>query len=334
MKYPETLGVIINPQAGQGFSENAWVAREVLSRFPNSKILTGPGELGAAAFTDHPSRIDICECDTKSGRMQSVTLARNLAARKVDLLLVIGGDGTLSDTAFGLIETNTRPPVMGIGVGSTNVGPLVACFGREVGKIQPSLLDTVSLPAILVKHEGSLLGIGFNDCVIGFTVVGMIDGKACDVDVASKLIGVNIAGCPRSIGTATSKVERLWADQVTEVGCGEWIAGVVIGIAERAFLGKAITGGICLAAYTGALAGCLLSSVPLVQVSINRVDVVKKEPITTRYICLDETAEIRVQGIREGAAVNADGTPLKILSTADQIRLSIIPNAIQAVHIG
>jgi len=50
MQPPTTIGVIINPRAGKGFRENAAIARLAAGRFPGAAILTGPGEMGAAAF--------------------------------------------------------------------------------------------------------------------------------------------------------------------------------------------------------------------------------------------------------------------------------------------
>jgi len=52
---------------------------------------------------------------------------------------------------------------MGIGAGSTNVGPLITCRGTEVAGLVIENLETPSFPAALVKYQGALLGIGFND---------------------------------------------------------------------------------------------------------------------------------------------------------------------------
>jgi hypothetical protein len=334
MKPIQTIGIVINPQAGKGFAENARIAREALRKFPDVKIAAGPGELGASALSDYASGFHVCDCDPMSGRLQTVSLARNLADWGVDLILAIGGDGTLSDVALGLSGAENAPPVMGIGVGSTNVGPLVTCCTHELDAIDFTRLEITSLPALQVSHENSLLGIGFNDCVLGFTVVGTLAGQICDVDAAAKMAGQNLPGRPASIGTSRTLVERICDDRIDTIASGEWVSSVIIGLAERTFLGKAITGGVCLASYTGAPAGCLVASIPLVQVGLSRAEVLQHEPIRTSYISFDQTMQIRVQGVLDGTAINLDGTPLKILSCQDQIVCSVLPDAIRAVRLG
>jgi len=185
-----------------------------------------------------------------------------------------------------------------------------------------------------VSDENSVLGIGFNDCVFGFTVVGTLDGQICDVDASAKMAGKNLPGRPASIGISKTRVERISAAGVVEVASGEWISSVIIGFAERAFLGKAITGGVCLASYSGAPAGCLAASIPLVEVGLSRAEVLQYGPIQSRYISFDQTMQIRAQGFLDGTAINVDGTPLKILSSEDRIVFSVLPDAIRAVRLG
>ncbi len=198
MQSPKTIGVIINPKAGKGFADNAEIARLAASRFPDAAIFTGPGETGAAAFYDDP-RLVICDCGRETGRQQTMTLASNLASRPVDLLLVIGGDGTLADVAYALVGAapasapptmgTAAVPIVGIGAGSTNVGPLITCRGTEVGRLDTHLLETTLLPAVLAKCQGAWLGIGFNDCILGFTVIGTLDGQVRDLDARAKMQG-------------------------------------------------------------------------------------------------------------------------------------------------
>jgi hypothetical protein len=332
MNRPNTVGLILNPKAGKGFTHTAEIARQIARRFKGVKILTGPGELGAEALLDSQTPIEICACDQTSGRQQTITLAAELARRKVDLLVVVGGDGTLSDAACGLLDLPQKPPLLGIGTGSINVGPLITCQASDVERVYPWQLETMPIPTVLVKDYGNLLGIGFNDCVLGLSVTGTLDGQIRNVDARAKMEGLNIPCEPRSIGTSQTLVQRISAEKIIEIAQGEWVGCVVIGFAEAGFFAKAITGGVCLAAFTHTPAGCLVADIPLVQVEITRNRLLAFPPIRSQYISFDEKMSIQVTGVMEGTAVCADGTPLKILTPQDQIEFSVLPAAIQAVR--
>jgi len=330
MQPPTRIGIIINPKSGKGFPDNAEIARLAASRFQGAAIFTGPGETVAAAFTGS-YRFEICPCESAPGPQQTKTLARSLAYRQVDLRLVVGGDGTLADVAFALVEMAGAPPVLGIGAGSTNVGPLITCQGKEVAGLVVENLETALLPAALVKYQGTLLGIGFNDCVLGFTVLGTLDGQVRDVDAEAKMRGINILGQPGPVGTPLTLVERISLAGTVEVARGDWVSSVVIGFSDPAFFGKAVTGGICLASYLRIPAGCLATDIPMVRMETTRQEVLALGPMRSQYISFDETMYIRVSGMRTGTAVCADGNPLKILSPQDQVEFWVHPAAVRAV---
>lgn len=328
----KSIGVIINPRAGKGFAENAEIARLAAGKFQDVAIITGLGEMGAVAFSG-VGNLEICPCEAcPPGPQQTMALARALASRQVDLLLVVGGDGTMADVAFALVETTTAPPIMGIGMGSTNVGPLVTCRGSEVSGLDIDHLETDSLPAALVKYQQTLLGIGFNDCILGFTILGTLDGQVRDLDAQAKMKGINLLGDPdRPVGTPLTLIERISPAGTVEIARGEWVGSVAIGFSAPAFFGKAITGGICLAAYLNIPAGCLVSDCTMSRIEITRQEALALAVQRSNYVSFDETMCIRVSGMRNGTAVCADGNPLKILSPEDQVEFWVRPAAVRAV---
>jgi hypothetical protein len=329
---PKTIGVIINPRAGRGFQENAEFARLAASRFPGAAILTGSGELGAAAFAATP-RLEICSLEPDTGPRQTIALARSLVSRQVDLLLVIGGDGTMADVAYALIEMPATPSILGIGAGSTNAGPLITCQGPDVGSLDISRLETTPFDAALVKYQGSLLGIGFNDCVLGLTVLGTLDGQVRDLDAQAKMKGINQPGQPGPVGTPRALIQRVSLSplETVEVARGEWVSNVVIGFSSPAFFAKAITGGICVASYLNIPAGCLVTGYPIVRIETTYQEELTSGPLRSQYISFDETMFIRVSGMRSGTVVCADGNPLKILSRDDEVEFWVRPAAVRAV---
>ena len=342
MQPPTTIGVIINPQAGKGFLENAAIARLAASRFAGAAILTGPGEMGAAAFGSSQS-LEICAVEPAVGSNLTMALARSLAARQVDLLLVVGGDGTMADVAFALVDSQAAPPaigpaavpIVGIGAGSTNAGPLITCQGPEVDSLDIRRLEPVLLDAALVKYQDTWLGIGFNDCVLGFTVLGTLDGQLRDLDAQAKMNGIDLPARPGPVGTPRTLIERVSPSPfgTVEVARGEWVSSVIIGFSSPAFFAKAITGGICLASYLNIPAGCLVTDYPIVRIETTGAEVLAAGPLCSQYISFDESMCIRASGMRTGTAVCADGNPLKILSPDDQVEFWVRRAAVRALKL-
>lgn len=322
-------GLIINPKAGQGFARSALYVRELLTRMGVERVVTGPAEMGEAALAGGIER-EVAPLGAVEGRASTRELARLLVRRGLDSLIVVGGDGTMSDVACVLVEEQAPPPIFGLGVGSTNAGALVSCQAHQIEEFDASRLLARQLPALLAYFEDELVGVGFNDCILGFTVVATIDGRLRDVEVGAKMQGENIPAQPASIATAKTIVQRLGRDEVIEIGRGEDVATVVIGLAEAAFTAKAITGGVCLASLTGAPAGCLVAGQPLVRVELDARDVLALPAIRTSYLSFGPEMRIRVEGIRQGAALCVDGNPLRLLDASSRVEFGIREGAVTA----
>jgi hypothetical protein len=330
----DTVGLIINPRAGQGFVANARAARTALEALRPKRIYTGPGELGAAALEGMPATmVSILPAPAQPGREQTQALAAQLAQLPLSMFVVIGGDGTLADVACVLIAQKSGIPLLGIGVGSTNAGNLITCRAAALGHLSCDRLQVEPVRALLAYDGNRLLGIGFNDCVLGFTVVGTLNGVVCDLDATAKLKGQNCPGEPRSIGTTRTLVQRVGPDGLHKVAGGRKVATLVIGFAEQSFFAKAITGGVCLAALVQAPAGCLAADIPLVQIGLDRQAVISLPPITSSYTTLAENQRIRVSGVRKGAAVCVDGNPLQILEPADVLEFGVVTDAVQSIRL-
>ncbi len=330
----DAVGLVINPKAGQGFAANARAACAVLNALRPSKIFTGTGELGASALEENNySNISVIPVPDKPGRAQTQALVAQLAQVPLAAMIVVGGDGTLADAACVLINLRSTIPLMGIGVGSTNAGNLITCRASELDKINLDRLQVEPVQSLLAFDNGRLLGIGFNDCVLGFTIVGTIDGVVCDLDAAAKMEVRNQPGIPRSIGTNQTVVQRLGPDGLQKVAHGRKIATVVVGFAEQAFFAKAIAGGVCLTTLVHAPAGCLTADLPLVQIGLDRRSVLALPPITSTYISLDENQRIQVSGVRKNTMVSVDGNPLKRLQPADTIEFGVALDAVQSVRL-
>lgn len=334
MKPIQRFGLIVNPVAGGGLPDNLQAARKALAALSARQVMTGPGDLGANALEGMSFEPVVMHPGKASGREQTQALARCLAETGlIEVLVVVGGDGTMADVAHALIDLSHKPAILGIGAGSTNVGALITCQMEDLDQLAVDKLEMRPLPAVLAYDQSGLLGIGFNDCVFGFTVITTVNGALRDVQVKAKIDGENISAQPEAIGTPATLVERLGPAERTTIARGSSVGAIVVGLAESRFIGKAVTGGVCLAALSGVPAGCLVADHPLVQIEISREDVLRLPPLHSIYTSLDTGLRIRVSGVRLGTALCVDGNPLKLLDSQNWAEVGVSTNAITSIHL-
>ena len=102
----DTVGLVVNPVAGLGAAHNSAAARQVVSSLRPNQVVTGPGDLGADAVSD----AQVIPAPDIQGRAVTQFLARQIISTGVDVLIVVGGDGTMADVAFGAASNNDHLP--------------------------------------------------------------------------------------------------------------------------------------------------------------------------------------------------------------------------------
>lgn len=331
MKQFQAVGLIINPVAGQGLAANITLAQQGLIALGVRKVLTGEGPLGAIALASLSCETVIYPTKEKDSRNQTLEVASKLAGQAMDAVIVVGGDGTLADVAYVFSQFEDPPPLLGIGTGSTNAGKLITCTAIQIESLKPGMLEAVPITGLLAYAGDELIGVGFNDCVLGFTVVATLNGQLRDVGVAEKFVGRDVPAQPSPIGLPQTKVERVGPEGRQEIASGESVSTVIIGLTEPSFIAKAITGGMCLTAFTGLQAGCLVADQPLVQVELKANDVLALPTIHSFYLSFSEQERIHVRGVREGTGLCVDGTPLRLLTPEQEVSFGVRPNAVRAV---
>jgi len=329
----KSVGLIINPAAGRGFAANAAIARRALAALHPNTVHTGRGQAGADALDMSNGKSVAYRVPADASRLQTLELARQLAIQALDAVLVVGGDGTLADVAVVFAGVKNAPPLIGIGAGSTNAGALITCPGSQADRLVPEDLNLVGMTGLLASIGDTAIGVGFNDCVLGFTVVATIDGRLRDASVLEKLSGHNVAGEPRTIGLPSTSVStRNSRGQVT-LATGEAVGTVIVGLAERGFIAKAITGGVCLASFAGLPAGCLVADQPLARVELSSMQTLALPPIHSSYVSFDEDDQILVTGVRDGTALCVDGTPLQLLKRDDIVSFQVRRDTVRALKL-
>lgn len=323
------LGLIVNPRAGRGDASIARLARQVVETLQPEITLVGAGEMGADALAG--LRAEPLEYAPAQGRARTPALVAKMLARGIDTLGVIGGDGTMADVAFALYNAAAHVPILGVGVGSANVGGLVTILGGEVARLADAQLEPHALNALTAGANGETLGIAFNDAVISTTVLATVNHQLTEVLVAPKINGENVPGKSETIFTKATRVWRESPSGVTEIARGDQVGTLLCGFPDSRFFGKAIAGQACLAAYLDLPAGCLVGSQPLVRMVTDAAELMRDEPFVSHYASLAENSVIHATGLREGVALCADGNPLKILSRDDVATIGVKRQCINAL---
>ncbi len=323
MSAGQRLGLIVNPHAGRGGAHNLEVSRRLVDALRPAMILVGPGDLGADALGGVPVAPQIVDPGAARGRDRTSSLTRQMAAQGIDVLAVVGGDGTMADVAFALWTGGTSVPILGIGVGSANVGPLVACKGDSVSRLATASLASHPVDGLMVGANGAVLGLAFNDVVFGFTVLATVHGQVVDVDAAQKMFGRNVPREPEGVWTGRTWVVKQGPHHETLVALGNQVETVIIGLPDERFYGKAIAGGVLLSSLAGDPAGCLVCDHLLVRTRLDTVTYRQSEPVVSRYVGLGPEETITGYGFRAGTVLCADGNPLAILGEDDRAQVRV-----------
>ncbi|MFU8889222.1 MAG: diacylglycerol kinase family protein [Trueperaceae bacterium] len=326
-----SLGLIVNPTAGLGALHGERAARAAIAALRPRRVLAGAGALGENAVDD-ADRLELVSPDGATGRAATQALAVATARAGVDVLVVVGGDGTLADAALALHLAGLRCPLLGVGTGSTNAGALVTCRAEKAATLAPARLRARPV-AGLRAQVGDVVALAFNDVVVGTTVVGTLDGDFVDLDAAAYLRGERRRGRPVALACAEARVVRRGPDGDLLVAAGDAVGGVVVGFTDKVdAFGQALVGGVSLSRWVGVPAGCLVSSFPLVFAGYDRTDHRRMEPLRTAYVGLAPEQEIELTGLGAGAFLCADGNPLRALAPGDVARVRVLPGVVDVVR--
>ena len=276
------IGLVVNPLAGGGLDEEKVavikstiekLSEEVCTSKTISKLV------GIEAKTlDIPARMT---------REDTVNLVKMLDSI-VDIIIVFGGDGTMSDAA----SAKPSKPLLCIGIGTTNVSPVLTPADFDPKK----KLREVEVRSLHVTVGGEER-IAFNDVVVGSTILSTVNGRRVQVDAREFMKGRKIIARPRKF---RAKVEV--GNRVLEGIFGN----IFVAMTDRRFLGKGVAGGASLSTFLGfkAIVACI--SEGIVVSTYSKEDLIELEPVVTKTLSFDD----EVVRIRADEIISCDGNPI------------------------
>ena len=322
------IGVVANPCAGAGPD----VLRAVLSGL-FSRLREGDVVLNERTF--EAAEADACglECTKVHGPAGDARrLTEALLAAGVETVIGVGGDGTLGEiaTALALGENGVR--LLGIGIGSSNVGPLVGASFGELDAFFDAPWVGVAVHALDVRVGGTQVGMAFHDAGPANTYFGTRNGRRVDLDAAAALHGIDRPAEPASVcgaGTWIAKNGRRCLSGQETAG-GQIVASPLNDVGECR--GKAVSGFLCWGPYVGCRGVVAVSSAVMIRTRLSREDLCAAEPLRLFHLGLAPEDVVELGGLPRGAVVVVDGTPRLELAPEMTVSIRALEGAVVSIR--
>ncbi len=313
------LGVVANPCAGAGPD----VLRDVLGRLfrcvSGADIVVNEGTFEAAA-----AKTGGVVCRRVRGPQGDARrLTEAVLAAGVDTIVGIGGDGTLGEIASALVSVSPPVRLLGIGVGSSNVGPLVGASASDLGDALPGAWDEVGVHALDVRVDGGHVAIAFHDAAPANTYFGTRSGRRVDLDAAAALRGVDRVAEPSTVCGSDTWVAKNGRRLLTgdAVAGGQIVASPLNDVDECR--GKAVAGFLCWGPYVGCRGLVAVASAVMIRTRLDADDLKAAEPLRLFHLGVGHGDVVDVGDLARGAVAVVDGTP----------RVALGPDATLSVHV-
>jgi NAD kinase len=306
-KQPMKVGFLINPYAGEGIHNQENVINQIIRYFPKAEFVTSNGILGLNWMPENKVT-EIVEIDYMNTKEDTVSVAQKILDKTVDLLLIIGGDGTLADVARAVYVKQSRIPIIGIGLGSANVGDLIS-IRKDLLKKSGLKLYSRKVSALAAIYEGKLVGLCFNDIVIGNTIVTTINGQITQIDIMKKRKGVILEKNPQPIGRKDTYI-KIIDRQKKELMIKNCTFGTIVASkVDKRYVGKAITGALNEISCKNIPAAISVIDKPVIMPSVTKDEYLLMEPFTTITASIPKESKAIIGNVKTGSFLIIDGNP-------------------------
>ncbi len=325
------IGLVVNPTAGRGEKQIVEIVRKLLETLREKEVCLIKGTLESRLATELGVRATSIPASEDS-ELEARSAAALLLQSGVDVLIGIGGDGTLCDIASLVLDTEAAVQLLGIGAGSANVGPLVSLLGLDIDHLSLDRLHETHVHGIDAYLADDLVGTAFNDVVLGNTFFGTRDGNRIDLDAVAKLSGEDRPADPRSVcGT------RTWIDKNNRrmlVNSNDAFAQIIASPLNEGgvYAGKAISGLMCWGPYLKNYGVLAAANSVMVRTQLALEDLNNAEPLRLAHISFGENDRITIGDLLANAVLVIDGNPTRLLSPSDVVTLRIRLDAIRVLR--
>jgi len=323
-------GLIVHPAAGRGETAMRELLPILFSRVEIASLLIVSGTVGASIAQEKGQDFIQMDVPVTSDFAFIERAAKAMLARKVDTLIGVGGDGTLCAVANTIVASGAKVRLLGVGAGSSNVGPLVTIRGRDLERLDLSCLAARPIHGIDVRVNGEHIGIAFNDVTFSNTFFGTRDGVRLDLDARAMLTGTKREAQPHSV---CGEKTRIYKNELLMVSSMDTQMGQIVASPINdpvPYSGKAVSGLMCWGPYLGKEGVLTVASAVLIRTHIVQKDIEAIEPVTLRQISFGDGDSVEIVGLEADAALILDGTPIRAFAPSNRVVLSLRRDALHA----
>ena len=331
MKACSRIGIVVNPNAGCGEREISSIVRKLLEILTGEEIHLIEGTLEsrlAAELGIHTTVVSTFDNSILEASSSTMLLLQS----GIDVLIGIGGDGTLCDIASAILETGSTVQLLGIGAGSANVGPLVSLLAQDIDRLSLDRLHESRIHGIDAYVAGNLAGTAFNDIVLGNTYFGTRNGHRIDLDAVAKFSGEDRPAEPTSVCGPQTWIDKNNQRMLTTQN--DAFAQIIASpLNESAvYAGKAISGLMCWAPYLGNHGVLAAANTVMVRTQLESDDLVNAEPLRLAHISFGRDDRLTIGELLANAVLVIDGNPTSLLNPSDVVTLQMRLDAIRVLR--
>ncbi len=177
------IGLIIGSASGKGYAPEAMIS--LVPRLQSHDVAICAGPFGCDSPPSSWSRLS-----TEASASYVENLRSSVASLLdwgSDMLICIGGDGLASYVLDAIISRGKKLPLLGIGSGTINVGPIIAFRTEDIPMLDISKLSVKTIDAVEVSVDGKHLAYALNDAIIGNSFLGMLEGRVVNLSAKALL---------------------------------------------------------------------------------------------------------------------------------------------------
>jgi hypothetical protein len=322
------VGLIANPRAGQGADRLDEALAALVGCLGGAEMaaVDGTREALAAKASGGP-------CALVRGGGHAGEAAERLLDAGAEVVVGVGGDGTLRDIAEAVVRRGSEARLIGIGVGSSNVGALVSAAAENAERLFDGDVGEVWVHALGVSAAGEAIGLAFHDVAFANTYFGTRAGRRMDLDAAAALRGEDRPAEPRSVcgrGAWVAKNGRRVLGAV-EIEGGQVVASPLNDV--DACRGRAVSGFLCWGPYLGCSGLLAAASTVMIRTRLEPEDLRAAEPLRLWHVGFSPRDVVEVGGL-DGGAVVVDGTPKLELDPSVAVALTLREKAVAVLRTG
>lgn len=326
----ERIGVVVNPRAGGGLSEMGDALHDLFERLAGHRLLVLNDTVEQETAVAHGIACD--RIPQPADPVNAQTAACRLLESGATGLIGVGGDGTLCDIASALLSGSSSAWLLGVGVGSANVGPLVAVRAEDIEILALDCLDDRYIHGVEASVAGASLGVAFNDVAFANTYFGTRDGRRVDLDAAAKLAGNDCFADPSPVCSEGTWIRKN-GSLITHPDPGRLSQLVASPINDpQTYAGLAVSGLLCWGPYVGQHAVLTAASAVMIRTRLTAADVAAVEPLLLMHVGFGEKDTVQVGGFRSGAVAVLDGNPMRCLVPSDTVTLRLRMNVVRTLR--